>query len=301
MQDSPVACSSPLFARQRSDKAAPMHDVIVIILSLDEEPNIEKAIASVRGFAQVVVIDSGSSDRTRELARGAGAEVIEHAFVDYADQRNFALDHVRDRAKWAFFLDADEELTPALCDEIEALVAEDAVDGAYVGYRFFVLGRELKHGPFASASVLRLMRTDKARFSRGTNERVDDRGLRVVTLRNKMRHADAKPLAAWFHKHVRYAEREAAHYIAGEDHLDGFRWSTKAGRAIGIRWAYNRLPLFVRPFIHFGRTIVWQHAWLDGFPGLFYAGMQSLWYPMMIDLFIYEHRVLESRTRSGRK
>jgi glycosyltransferase involved in cell wall biosynthesis len=269
-----------------------MRDLVVIILTLDEAANIDKAVASIDGRAPVVVVDSGSSDDTRAIARHAGAEVHEHPFTDYASQRNFAIDLVRDRFRWIFFLDADEEIPEALWRDIEATVARDEVDGAYVGITYYVLDRQLRHGPFATASILRLMRADKARFLRGTNERVDDREMTVTTL-GKLRHADAKPLSAWFRKHVRYAEREAQQYLDGDDRrrgLDGFSLRTKAGRTVGVRWAYNKMPLFVRPFVHFTRTVVGQSAWRDGIPGLLYAGMQSLWYPLMIDLFIYEGR-----------
>lgn len=265
----------------------------VVILTLDEEANIAKAIASVGALAPVVVVDSGSTDRTCEVAATAGAEVHHHDFVDYASQRNWALEQMAPRVDWVFFLDADEELTAALRGDIEAACARDDLDGAYVGLTFFVLGRELRRGGFGSASILRLMRPSVARFARGTNERVDDSRMRVTQLAHKLRHDDHKPLAEWFRKHVRYAQREAQHYVAGDDikrGLEGFSPRTKAGRTVLVRWTYNKLPLLVRPFVHFGRTVVGQSAWLDGLPGLMYAGMQSLWYPMMIDLFILEAR-----------
>lgn len=267
--------------------------IAVVILTLDEESNIAKAIASVGRRAPVIVVDSGSRDRTRELAIAGGAEFHEHAFVDYASQRNWALELMQPRYTWVFFLDADEEITDELWRDIEVAATRDDLDGAYVGLTFFVLGRELKHGGFGGASILRLMRPAVARFSRGTNERVDDSRMRVTRLAHKLRHDDHKPLAEWFRKHVRYAEREARHYVEGDDvrrGLEGFSLRTKAGRTIGVRWAYNKLPLFLRPFVHFGRTVVAQNAWRDGLPGLMYAGMQSLWYPLMIDVFIYEHR-----------
>ncbi|MEM6991719.1 MAG: glycosyltransferase family 2 protein [Myxococcota bacterium] len=278
-----------------------MKNLVVIILTLDEEANLGKAIDSVGGRAPVVVVDSGSTDATLDIAKAREVELYENAFVDYAHQRNFALDQVRDRFEWTFFLDADEEITPALWRDIEAAVERDDLDGAYVGLTFHVLGRELKHGSFARAAILRLMRTKMARFARGTNERVDDSEMRVAVLPSKLKHADAKPLSSWFRKHVRYAEREANHYLedqASRQGLEGFTWRTKAGRTIGARWAYNKLPLFVRPWVHYGRTIVWQSAWRDGIPGVLYAGMQSLWYPMVIDLLIFEEQ--RRRRNNGR-
>lgn len=274
-------------------RCAPMQPLVVIILTLDEEPNLPAALASIGDRAPVLVLDSGSKDRTQEIAREGGAELHVRAFDNYASQRNHALELVRGRFEWTLFLDADERMTPELWDEIEGVLPRRDVDGVYIGWVVEVLGRDLRHGNFGIASNLRLMRTEQARFGRATHERVDDSKMRVIRLRHKIRHADAKPLAEWFRKHIRYAEWEAKHYVEGTDAargLDDFSLRTKAGRMVGVRWAYNKLPLLVRPYLQLGRTVVLHGAWRDGLPGLLYAGMQSLWYPMMIDLFILEEK-----------
>ncbi len=267
----------------------PVQALAVVVLTLDEELNLPKALASVGGRAPVIVVDSGSADRTQELAREAGAEVIEHAFVDYASQRNFALSSLADRFEWIFFLDADEELSPALWAEITAATADAALDGAYVRLELWVLGHRLTHGEYSDAMVLRLMRPRLARFKRSSNERVDDREMRVRVLQQRLIHRDAKPLIDLFRKHLGYAEREAQHYFDANESatLDGFSLRTRAGRRVGLWWAYNRLPLFVRPLLFHGRALA-KGAWRDGLPGLLHAGMHALWYPMLIDLLIYE-------------
>jgi hypothetical protein len=142
--------------------------------------------------------------------------------------------------------------------------------------------------------VLRLMRPEKARFGRGINERVDDRELEIKVLRTRMIHRDARPLTHLFTKHIGYARKEALAYLDGVDRkrgLQGFGLRTKAARMIGIRWAYNKMPLFVRPFALNFRAVVVQGAWRDGLPGLMHAGMHALWYPMLIDLLIYEEKL----------
>jgi len=261
----------------------------VVVLTLDEELNLPKALASVGGRAPVIVVDSGSADRTQELAREAGAELIEHAFVDYANQRNFALSLLADRFEWIFFLDADEELSPALWAEIIEATADATLDGAYVRLELWVLGHRLTHGEYSDAMVLRLMRPRLARFKRSSNERVDDREMRVRVLEQRLIHRDAKPLIELFRKHLGYAEREAQHYFDASKAatLEDFSVRTRAGRRVGLWWAYNRLPLFVRPLLFHSRALV-KGAWRDGLPGLLHAGMHALWYPMLIDLLIYE-------------
>ncbi len=277
-----------------------MQPLVVVILTLNEEPNLAAALESVSGRVPVLVLDSVSTDATQQIAKDGGAELHVRAFDDYASQRNHALDLVRDRFEWVLMLDADERMEPELWDEVERAIERDDIDGVYIGMLFEVLGRDLRHGPFRIASNLRLMKTDKARFNRGAHERVDDSQMRVMRLRHKIRHADAKPLADWFRKHVRYAQWEADHYVetAGKRSLDGFGLRTKAARMIGVRWAYDQLPLFVRPWLYFGRTVAVNGAWRDGAAGMMYAGMQSLWFPMMIDLFILEKK--RRKTLEGR-
>lgn len=277
-----------------------MQPLVVIILTLDEEPNLPGALASIGDRAPVLVLDSISSDATQRIATEAGVELHERAFDNYAAQRNHALDLVRDRYRWVLFLDADERMTPELWAEVDAMLPRDDVDGVYIGWVFEVLGHELWHGSFGTASNLRLMKADQARFGRATHERVDDSNMRLAKFDNRIRHADAKPLAEWFRKHIRYAEWEAKHYVDGTDRqrgLEGFSLKSKRGRTVALRWAYNKMPLLVRPFIHLGRTVVLHSAWRDGLPGLLYAGMQSFWYPMLIDVLIIEER--RKRRRGG--
>ncbi len=146
----------------------------VVIPTRDEELNLPKALASIAGRCPVLIVDSNSVDRTEAIAGEYGAEFVVHKFEDYSKQRNRALEQVQDRFEWIYFLDADEEFTPALWDEVQATIQRDDLDGAYVRWDVRILGRKLKHGEFTHAMMLRLMRPKVARFSRGINERVDD-------------------------------------------------------------------------------------------------------------------------------
>jgi len=272
--------------------------LVVVILTLDEEVNLPQALVSVGDRAPVVVFDSGSRDATAAIARAGGAELVVHPFTDYASQRNAALAHVRDRFRWVFFLDADERVPEPLWREIDDTVRAGRVDGAYVGLRVRMLGAELTHGVYRNAAVLRLMRTQAARFVRASNERVDDRGWTVTTLRTRLVHDDRRGLAAWARKHVGYAEREAALYLqrraAGPRRsalvtaIAAARGRTKAQRVAAARELYDRLPLGVRPWLQLARATVWLGAWRDGIPGLTFAVMKSLAYPLLIDLLIAE-------------
>ncbi|MBX7078408.1 MAG: glycosyltransferase family 2 protein [Nannocystaceae bacterium] len=285
----PPAREAPPQQRER----APL---VIVILTRDEELNLGKALASIAGRVPVVVVDSESTDGTRRIAEAGGAEFVVHRFRDYASQRNFAIAHVTDRFRWVLFLDADEELTEQVWREIDAWIERDDVDGIYFGRVLRFLGHDLRHGGMAGHAMLRLMRPEVSRYDREINERVDDRHMRIAYADHKLVHDDRRPLAHWIVKHIGYAEREAEAYLSGrDDTLEGFSLHSQRGRTIGLRWAYNRLPLGLRPLAHFARTLVVQGGWRDGVAGTVYAVMQSLWYPLMIDMIIVQRRFLAQR------
>ena len=90
----------------------------VVVLTLNEEPNIRRCLASVAWADQVVVVDSGSADRTVPLAQAAGAEVVEQPWLGFSAQRECSLRLPLLRHDWVYFVDADEWVSPQLAAEI---------------------------------------------------------------------------------------------------------------------------------------------------------------------------------------
>ena len=129
----------------------------VVILTYNEEVNIAQALASVVGWAdEIHILDSLSTDRTIEIALQYGSHISQNKFVDYAKQRNHALEHLPIRSEWVFFLDADEWLPEALKQEISALIASDPQEnGFYIKWRLIWMGRWIRRGYYPSW-ILRL-------------------------------------------------------------------------------------------------------------------------------------------------
>ena len=127
-----------------------MADITAIILTKDEQSNIERCLRSIEKFAvRRIVVDSGSTDNTVALARSLGAEVYVHPFENYARQFNWAIDSCNISTAWTLRLDADECFPEALCAELEKLLARhasDDVNGITMEANFFFLGRHIRHG-----------------------------------------------------------------------------------------------------------------------------------------------------------
>ena len=141
-----------------------MNRLTVTIITLNEERNLPRALASVAELAdEVVLVDGGSRDHTVEIARQLGARVIERPWTDYSDQRNFAA--AQASHDWILSLDADEELSSELRTELEGWKQLKPEAAAYeMPRRARYLGRWIRHSGWYPDRKRRLYRRDKARF-----------------------------------------------------------------------------------------------------------------------------------------
>ena len=137
--------------------------VSVALITRNEAANLPRTLASVSWAQEIVVVDSGSTDATLEIARGAGARVFEEPWTGFGAQKNSAID--KTRGDWILSLDADEEVSPELAREIQALLAGEPGFSAYRIPRLnHFLGRALRHGGYWPDPKMRLFRRGAARF-----------------------------------------------------------------------------------------------------------------------------------------
>ena len=233
-----------------------MATLSIVTLALNEERNIEACLESVRWADEIFVVDSGSTDRTVELARKYTDRVITIEWRGYGPTKNYALELVR--GDWVLWLDADERVTPELAGEIrDVLASGDKGTAAYaMGRRAFFLGRWIRHSGWYPSRVTRLFRRGMARF---TEQRVHEQLVvegNVAALRNDLLHYTDPDLHHYFSKFNRYTS------LAAED-LDG------AGR----RW--SPLDLLVRPWFQFAKMYLLRRGFLDGMQGFILAVVSS--------------------------
>ena len=172
----------------------------VIILTKNEEANIERCINSVRGWVErIVVVDSGSTDRTVELAENLDAEVYNHTpFENHGKQFNWALDNLQIDSNWIFRVDADEVVTPELAQEIIEscrLHKDDDVNAFEMRFKVYFLGRFLKHGGAYPFCKINIFKKSKARFNeRPLGDNIELSEGRYLQLKNDCLHYDYKNL-----------------------------------------------------------------------------------------------------------
>jgi len=268
--------------------------ISVVVLTFNEERNLPACLESLAGWAaQIFVVDSGSTDRTTAIAAQFGAQVVAHPFETHARQWQWALASLAIDHAWVLALDADQSVTPELRDAIArglpAWNGPRSPVGAYVNRRQIFRGRWIRHGGYYPKYLLKLFRRDAV--SLDEEDRVDHHflvdGPTVVLsgdlIEDNRNEADIR---VWIDKHNRYAALQAREEEARSDR------STRAAHLLGspderTRWRkgiWNRLPLFVRPFLYFAYRYVCRLGFLDGKEGLIFHFMQACWYRLLVDI-----------------
>ena len=136
----------------------------VAIVTCNEERNLARTLASVAFADEIVVVDSGSNDRTVQIAESFGARIFKRAWQGFASQKNFAIEQCT--SDWILSLDADEELTPELRQQISRLLPSNPpADAYYINRRNLFLNRWIRRGGYYPDSKLRLFRRSTANFS----------------------------------------------------------------------------------------------------------------------------------------
>lgn len=275
-----------------------MTDTTVIILTKNEETDIERCIRSVEGWVKrIVIVDSGSTDRTVEIAERLGVEIVRHEpFVDYGRQFNWAIDNLRIKTTWVFRFDADEVITPELRKELEKELehhATDDVSGFMMRYKVEFMGRYLMHGGFYPFQKITIFKYGKGRFEeRAMGEHIVLSEGRCIYLKNDAIHHTLKTLDLYINKHNWYATREMQDYFDVRSGRENALLDGQPERAKKLRdGLYYRLPMFLRAKLFFWYRYYLRLGFLDGTPGYIFAFLQAYWYRTLVDAKIYERNL----------
>lgn len=275
-----------------------MTDLTAIILTKNEELNIEACIRSIQGLAErIVVIDSFSTDKTREIAGGLGAEVHEHEFINYSKQFLYALNHMDIQTTWVLRIDADERLTDKSREEIERLCEENMdtdVNGIILRFEVTFLGKKLRHGGIYPFRKLLVFKYGKGTIEdRHMDEHIVLFGGRSIEAKEDCEHHDYKDLNHFINKHNWYAGREVQDYIQNTAlrQESGKELNRKAGLKRFIKFhIYYKLPMGMRAHLYYLYRYYIRLGFLDGKEGKIYAFLQAYWYRYLVDAKIYEYQ-----------
>lgn len=278
-----------------------MADLTAIILTMNEELNIADCIKSIKELAsRIVVVDSGSTDRTIQIAQSLGADVYTNSFVNYATQFNWGIDNTNIQTEWILRIDADERFTPELCKEVNEETVkhkDDDVNGMLVKQKVFFINRWLTHGevyPFQKLLIF------KRGYGRIENRKIDEHTIlssgRTIELKHDALHFAIKNITNWIAKHNWYSTRTMQDYFEFDDAESAStlaKGSTMQQKR-KQKALYYKAPIFIRPFILFIWRYIFKLGFLDGKAGFIYHIMLNFWYRELVDAKIYEHKVLKT-------
>ena len=245
---------------------------------------------------RVYVVDSESTDRTREIAKEFGAEVVIRPWLGYAKQKNWALENLDIKSDWVFILDADESVTPELRDEMMAVAARAVKSvpesGFYVNRLSYFMGSPIRHAGYFPSYNLRFFKRGMARYEeREVHEHMIVDGA-SERLKHLMLHEDRRGLEHYIAKHNRYSTLEARE-ILREQARQASNRAGKLERGIAMRrW----LKLHVLPYLplsgvwRFLYMYVFRLGVLDGAPGFRFCLLLST-YDFFISLKLTELRI----------
>jgi glycosyltransferase involved in cell wall biosynthesis len=276
--------------------------ITIVVLALNEERNLPDCLASVAGWAsEIFVVDSGSTDRTVEMAQSYGATIAYHPFETHARQWDWALKNLPCRSEWVLALDADQRVTPELRAELGRLFAEEGsrlshVDGFYIKRRQIFRGRWIRHGGYFPKYLLKLFRRGQTRTD--TTDLVDHHfsiAGHVAKLQHDLIEANQKEndLSFWIEKHNRYATllaREELQRRRGDRRqpVAASLLGTPDERTAWLKRLWYRQPLYVRPFLYFLYRYVLRLGFLDGKEGFIFHFLQAFWFRLLVDIQLDE-------------
>lgn len=258
-------------------------DITVLIAVRNEAANMERCLARLEPVKRVLVVDSGSTDGTIEIARRLGAEVVPFIWNGrYPRKRQWALDNLGISTGWVILLDADESITSALWKEVrDALASNQSCDAYLAKKEFHFMGRRMRFGGFSHRSVF-LFKTGRARFENllpDSGERLDmevhERLIvqgDVGAFRAPLEHRDDKGVPAYVARHEAYATWEAELRYRwfttgryGEDSIQP-RWNGNAQeRRRFLKMLAVRIP--GEPWLWFFYHYVLRGAFFEGRAG----------------------------------
>ncbi len=285
--------------------------ICAIILTKNEDIHLSRVLSQLsKVMDNILIIDSGSTDQTYDIAKKYKCEFIFNKWKNHATQFNFGINYLKNKYTWIIRVDADEYF-----DDIGKLVQlvnrikngeYKIINGISFYRRIHFLGYRIRHGGVFPISVIRLFRSH---YGMCENRWMDEH----IVVSGKIIHEDLTIIddnkmgfEFWLNKHIGYAKREAIEMLFIKyDHTNKHEkfknnFESYKKRLIKENY-YSKLPLFFRPVLYFSYRYFICLGFLDGRMGFLYHFFHALWYRLVVDLFIFRVELLYKKKQSNIK
>ncbi len=268
--------------------------VSVIILTKNEEKDLSRSLASVKWSNDVHILDSGSTDRTIEIAIEHKANVHINPFESFGKQRNFALDNIKILNDWILFLDADEVITDEFRIAMEDAIkkSDDEIAGFYCCWKMMLDGQWLKYCDNFPKWQFRLMRKGRARFRDfGHGQKEDEVKGHIKYLNEPYLHFGfSKGWHQWIERHNKYSSQEAIARINARPPFKDVFSKHSSIRNVALKSWLILLPGW--PIIRFMHAYILKLGFWEGKPGFIYC-INMAYYEFLIQIKIREYKMVD--------
>lgn len=269
--------------------------VTVVIPIKNEAVNLPICLSKLSAFEEVLVVDSGSSDNSIEIAKSFSANVLQFQWNgQFPKKRNWCLRNYDFKTEWILFLDADEQVTPEFTEELSLTLNDEGCNGYWVTYQNYFMGHLLRYGDkFRKLPLLRIgcgefEQIDEEAWSTldmEVHEHLIIKGA-VGQLKSPLIHSDFKGLSAYYDRHNQYSSWESARYLTIGDKERG-RWTWRQK----IKYQLLESPFF--PLMYFIGSYILKLGFLDGHAG-FRFNISKMFYFYQINFKVAEKRARAS-------
>ena len=262
--------------------------ISVIVPTKDEAENIAECLESLADFSEVFVVDSQSSDRTTEIAKSYGANVIQfHYNGEWPKKKNWAISNLPLRNEWILIIDADERMTPELRDEMSEAIEVSDISGYYIRWKFIFLGKWMRHS-WNHGWMVRLFRRSSGKYEDlgmrsegGWDNEVHEHLIvngRVGRLKSYLLHDSEKTLESWIAKQNDFStwNAEKRRQQRDETLISALRFigsTDPLKRRRLLKAVFIRLP--AKPMLLFFYLYVIRLGLLDGVAGLYFCALRA--------------------------
>ena len=275
-----------------STQAVTPEELLVVILTFNSSGVIERTVRAAQQVSRnVLVVDSFSTDSTRDMASALGCKVVTRAFKHYADQRNWAIQEHGNAFAWQLHLDADEVLEPRAIASLQAALQNPGSSSGFLLKRLtYFMNTPLR---FAGENSwhMRLFRSGRG----ACEDRLYDQHFTcdgsVTRLEGLMHDMNVGTLSEWTARHNRWSDLEASELQRPHDGTGKLAAELSADprkRRRFYKGIYYRLPAGFRALGYFFYRYVMQFGFLDGRVGFYYTFLQALWFRMLVDAKLSE-------------
>lgn len=276
--------------------------IAAIVLTYNEEKHLSRCLDSISKICnEIIIVDSYSSDGTQNISKKYNAKFFQNKWVNYSTQLNWAINNIDIKSEWILRLDSDEYLSNELIYNLNNTISkiDYSVNGITFNRLMYFMGKPLKRGGMYPIPHLRIWRNGFGYCEqRWMDERIIIKSGSTIHVLGDFIDNNLNDITWWINKHNHYATREVIDFLNSKYlfyNEDDLSENNGKGRR-KIKFIYNKLPLFLRPFIFFIYRYFIQLGFIEGKRGFIWSILQCFWYRMIVDV-----KIFEVYSRAGRK